>query len=64
MFFDLYDLPPMPPSVRKITTDGIRYSYWQFDGMSGFAWTYNRKNFLIIGVIERDIIEKIIKRLK
>lgn len=64
MFFDLYELPPMPPSVKKITTDGIRYSYWQFDGMSGFAWTYNRKNFLIIGVIERDIIEKIIKRLK
>ncbi|MGC8970892.1 MAG: LolA family protein [bacterium] len=64
MFFDLQDLPSMPPSVRKVTTDGIRYSYWQFDGMSGFAWSYDRKNFLIIGVVERDIIEKIIKGFK
>jgi len=64
MFFDLQNLPPMPPSVRRVTTDGIVYSYWQFDGMNGFAWSYNRRRFLIIGVIERDIIERIIKRLR
>lgn len=64
LIFDLRIPPPIPPDVRRRIVEGIRYSYWQFDGMSGFAWSYKRKNFLVIGIIDRDIIEKVIRGYK
>lgn len=64
LVFDLRIPPPIPPDVRRSSIGGIRYSYWQFDGMSGFAWSYKGKNFLVIGVIERDVIERIVKSYK
>ncbi|MCX7795582.1 MAG: hypothetical protein N2380_03570 [bacterium] len=64
LVFELRIPPPVPPDVRRSSIEGIRYSYWQFDGMSGFAWSYKRRNFLVIGIVERDIIEKVIKNYK
>lgn len=64
ILFSLEILPPLPPSSRKITVDGIRYSYWQIDSISGFAWNYREKRFLVIGMVERDIVERLIKSIK
>lgn len=64
ILFNLEILPPIPPSSRKITIDGIRYSYWQTDSISGFAWNYREKRFLLIGIVERDIVERLIKSIK
>lgn len=64
MVFNLESLPPIPPSSKKITTDGIRYSYWQIDSINGFAWNYKKESFLVIGMVERDIIEELIKSIR
>lgn len=64
MLFDLENLPPIPVPFKRVTIDGIRYSYWQTDGISGFAWDYNKRKFLVIGVIDRNTIERLIKSIR
>jgi len=64
LVFNINPIPPLPPMATEKSVSGKKVFYWKVDDIDGIAWSYKNKNFLAIGQLEKNIIERLIEDIK